>query len=382
MTARLFSKTGDLAGTEFEIEREATIGKSTGNTIVLAPGTISGQHARIYFDDNTQSYFLEDTKSRNGTRLDGMPVSGPERLGRLHVITFANAYDFIFIVPQGAGQISPQPPVGISEEPVDPRSAVSPTAAVQDLPSVPQVLNVDRASGRTMAESDIPLLAPDLQPGSAPAGPKTMAESDIPLLAPNFQRGTPPPAGPKTMAESDIPLMTPKLQGNQPASPKTMAASDIPQIPKFGNQQPPQQPAPPPARQQQARQQQPPEPGRTMAESDIPLLPQFKAPSAQPAATQTGRYILEVMKDNKQFVLSPGENIVGRSEKSKIPIEHSTVSRKHAVFTVAGSRITLKDLGSANHTFVDNQKIESEVEVTTVNKIRFGQVEVRLLSQR
>ncbi len=119
-----------------------------------------------------------------------------------------------------------------------------------------------------------------------------------------------------------------------------------------------------------------------MAESDLPLLPQFK-PGQKPvsASAASVSYLLEAVKDQKRFTLATGENVVGRSEKATITIEHSTVSRKHAIITVAGSRVTVKDLGSANHTFVDNQRIDSEVEITPTNKIRFGSVEVRLLTQ-
>ena len=360
MNARLFCRTGELAGNEFEIQNEATIGKATTNTIVLAPGTISGQHARIVYDETAQSYFLEDAKSRNGTKLDGMPVTAREKLGKLHVITFANLYDFIFQIPDSGVPIAARP-VADAEQPV------SRTAAVQDLPPVPPALNADRAApSRTVAESDIPLLAPNLQAGEQ-SSPKTMAESDIPLMTPqNLRPGQ--PGGSKTMAESDIPLMTPQnLRSGQPGASKTMAESDIPQIPKFNPQSP---------------QPQPPQQGKTMAESDLPLLPQFKpGQKMAPASQAPVSYLLEAVKDNKRFALASGENVIGRSEKAAITIEHSTVSRKHAMIIVAGSKVTVKDLGSANHTFVDNQKIDTEVEITPSNKIRFGSVEVRLLTQ-
>jgi pSer/pThr/pTyr-binding forkhead associated (FHA) protein len=98
MNARLFCKTGQLAGAEYEITSEATIGKGTENTIQLYPTIISGEHARIFFDTKKNCYFLEDLRSRNGTKLDGVRVTGKERLDRLNVITFAGKFDFVFQV--------------------------------------------------------------------------------------------------------------------------------------------------------------------------------------------------------------------------------------------------------------------------------------------
>lgn len=96
MQARLFCKTGKLAGKDFLIKKEAVIGKHPTSDCVLDDDIISGQHARIYFEETTGCFFVEDLNSRNGTRLDGSPIKHKEKLGDLHVITFAHKFDFIF----------------------------------------------------------------------------------------------------------------------------------------------------------------------------------------------------------------------------------------------------------------------------------------------
>lgn len=96
MQARLFCKFGQLAGKEFDISEYATIGTNKSNTIVLKAETISGNHARIFFDKEEKHYFLEDLDSFNGTRLDSIKVTQKEKLGALHAITFANEFKFIF----------------------------------------------------------------------------------------------------------------------------------------------------------------------------------------------------------------------------------------------------------------------------------------------
>ncbi len=94
--ARLFCKTGPLAGTSFSISGEATVGKSPGNTIQLTANIISGKHARIVFDEKRSEFFIEDLGSTNGTWVDGIKVAQKERLGALSIVSFANAFDFVF----------------------------------------------------------------------------------------------------------------------------------------------------------------------------------------------------------------------------------------------------------------------------------------------
>jgi pSer/pThr/pTyr-binding forkhead associated (FHA) protein len=98
MKARLFCTTGLFAGSNFEFTQEATIGKHQENSIVLAPPIISSRHARIYFDEKTECYFLEDLGSRNGTQVDGVRIMKKEKLEALNIVTFAQKFDFIFQV--------------------------------------------------------------------------------------------------------------------------------------------------------------------------------------------------------------------------------------------------------------------------------------------
>jgi len=98
MKARLFCTTGFFAGSNFEFTKEAMIGKSRANNIVLAPPIVSGRHARIYFDEKSRGYILEDLGSRNGTQVDGVRVKKKEKLEALSIITFAQKFDFIFQV--------------------------------------------------------------------------------------------------------------------------------------------------------------------------------------------------------------------------------------------------------------------------------------------
>lgn len=97
MRARLFCRTGELAGVDHEIEDQATIGRSPENSLQLGAAVVSQSHARIFFDRSVGAFVLEDLQSKNGTRLDGLPVEGARRLGSVHVVTFGEEHDLIFV---------------------------------------------------------------------------------------------------------------------------------------------------------------------------------------------------------------------------------------------------------------------------------------------
>ena len=117
MQAKLFCKFGQFAGKEFDISNETTIGTDDSNTIVLKAETISGNHARIFFDKEEKYYFLEDLGSSNGTRLDRIKVTQKEKLGALHAITFANEYKFIFQVITSPEKPTPEPSNAVDKSP-------------------------------------------------------------------------------------------------------------------------------------------------------------------------------------------------------------------------------------------------------------------------
>ena len=97
MAARLFCKTGDLTGSSFVIEAEALIGSSSDSEIRLEAEGIKGTHARIYLDQATGGYVVEELAGQ-GLLVDNMAVTGVFRLEQLHVITLGDGHDFVFQV--------------------------------------------------------------------------------------------------------------------------------------------------------------------------------------------------------------------------------------------------------------------------------------------
>ena len=50
------------------------IGRSDHNDIILARETVSGVHARVYFDDRIQAICIQDQDSLNGLLVDRLPT--------------------------------------------------------------------------------------------------------------------------------------------------------------------------------------------------------------------------------------------------------------------------------------------------------------------
>lgn len=126
MFARLYAKTGKMAGASYEITSEAIIGHGPECNLVIKSGVLSAKHARISLDEKKGSYFLEDFKTHNGTLLDGKPVNGRVKLERKHVVMFAGTFAFIFQVEQGEpANPLPPPPTDIPAEPEAPHRPIN-----------------------------------------------------------------------------------------------------------------------------------------------------------------------------------------------------------------------------------------------------------------
>lgn len=64
-----------ISGAEFDLTAEMRLGRDYDNDIVLPGRFASGHHARIYLQNG--QYWLEDLGSKNGTFLNGVPLTRP-----------------------------------------------------------------------------------------------------------------------------------------------------------------------------------------------------------------------------------------------------------------------------------------------------------------
>ncbi len=360
MSAVLFSKTGLLAGAKFEISNEATIGKSNSNKIVLYPEIVSSNHARIFFDDDEKSYFIEDLNSSNGTKVDGITVRNIEKLDKLHIITFAGKFDFIF---QVSGSLPKEVP-GKKTEPApvstpEPGQKEAEKTMLADFgSSLPQGLPGDLGKKKPPekpAESDMEKTLFE-QPGGLPGAlakkkpPEQPAESDMEKT--QFEQ----PGGlPGALAKKDPPTKPadPVKPAQSPEEQKTVMAdqADAP-LPNIGQ-----------------NQQSPPS-----SDEATVAMPQDKIPVAE-------KYYLVIESLGKRFLISKGTNKIGRTVESDIAIQDKSISRVHAIITLSPDGLSIEDNGSRNHTFIDSKQISSKISITTSSEIKLGDVIVKIIKE-
>lgn len=76
----------------------------------------------------------------------------------------------------------------------------------------------------------------------------------------------------------------------------------------------------------------------------------------------------------KEFVIGDRSQIIGRSPETDIRIPVSDVSRSHCQISVSGKKVMVRDLGSSNGTFVNDQKV-SEAVLKPGDRLRVGPVQ-------
>jgi pSer/pThr/pTyr-binding forkhead associated (FHA) protein len=121
---------------------------------------------------------------------------------------------------------------------------------------------------------------------------------------------------------------------------------------------------------------------KTVISDEVFLAPPVAQSQGPKPPGGSGVFVLEfrdIKGQPRSFTLRNGENTIGRSDSCEIAIEDASLSRSHAVITLREGKAFLRDLGSKNHTFIDNKKISGEVEVQSGTGIIFGLLEATLV---
>jgi len=79
-----------------------------------------------------------------------------------------------------------------------------------------------------------------------------------------------------------------------------------------------------------------------------------------------------LIRDGREYPLRDGEHIAGRDDGADLQLDSPRVSRRHARIVVAGSRVTVEDLGSKNGTFVDGARISTPTTLEAGAEVRMG----------
>lgn len=344
MSAHLFCKTGALSGSEYPIGEEATIGRGAQNDITLPPDAVSGQHARIFFDDDEDCYVLEDLDSSNGTQLDDTEVIDPVPLKDLHVITFAQELDFIFL-------------------------AASETAIASSAEGAKTQLGAAPESPSTLPGEDTPE-GERTRIGQGPGAPPDLSDEE-----------STPEVGEEDTTEED----RTRFGGAPPEVPDLSDEDDSEdERTRIGGMGEPPSELPP----EEPNGDESDEEGHTQRGPDAPALPDLPEdePSSRkdPADEASPQYALQVTLEGAPqgtHSLPEGEVLIGRSSDCDIQIEDPGVSRRHARLIVKPGEVVVEDVGSKNFTFVNEARLTGPTPLSPGAEIQFG-LQAKAILQR
>jgi pSer/pThr/pTyr-binding forkhead associated (FHA) protein len=75
----------------------------------------------------------------------------------------------------------------------------------------------------------------------------------------------------------------------------------------------------------------------------------------------------------REFPIGPGTTTIGRKEDCELRIPLAEISRKHATVIVGEDKVTVRDAGSANGTYVNNRRV-SEQDLSAGDHVVVGPV--------
>lgn len=78
-----------------------------------------------------------------------------------------------------------------------------------------------------------------------------------------------------------------------------------------------------------------------------------------------------------EILLTPGRNRLGREGENEFLVPHPSVSRHHCEVWLTDEAVLVRDLGSRNGTFVNDERVE-EAQIFTGQTLRVGDVEMVL----
>jgi pSer/pThr/pTyr-binding forkhead associated (FHA) protein len=90
------------------------------------------------------------------------------------------------------------------------------------------------------------------------------------------------------------------------------------------------------------------------------MTPRLIEPGASPGQT-------------REVLIGKDEFLIGRGADCDLRLRASAVSRHHCLIRVRGDEVTLTDLGSANGTFLNGQRVRSQATLKAGDELRVGE---------
>jgi two-component system, cell cycle response regulator len=94
--------------------------------------------------------------------------------------------------------------------------------------------------------------------------------------------------------------------------------------------------------------------------------------SDRPLSLDAALVVIYGLDLGRKFDLKRNEIIIGRSSKADICVDQEAVSRNHAQITNTKKGVRIKDLGSTNGTFINDEAVEGEREMRNGDLVKIG----------
>ncbi|PKB66488.1 MAG: hypothetical protein BZY81_07035 [SAR202 cluster bacterium Io17-Chloro-G4] len=312
-----------------------TVGRSPDNDIVIDDPTVSRRHARITFDGN--QFNIEDLNSSSGTRVNGKSVTRGEGIAGANIKLGNTEICF----NRKAGYREKFPPIGVGDSGetrviAEPADGVA-WLAVSGGPGIGQTHRLISGNNTIGRESGNDVSQNDSYMSSRHALLK-IVDSHAYVYDLGSTGGTKingkEIGGRQIEPNSVISVGETELHLLQVDNPKQFANATMS--------------------------------GNTMAER---------------RGEQVGVLLVKSRADaGKSFMLTQGDNIIGRGSGCSIGLSDDSVSRQHAVIRYQGGKMVLFDIGSRGGTKLNGQAIGGHL-VRPGDVISMGRSEFTMMAQ-
>ena len=94
-----------------------------------------------------------------------------------------------------------------------------------------------------------------------------------------------------------------------------------------------------------------------------------------PANAVTLSFLVGSQQEHR--TLDEGVHRIGRADTNDIVVPAASISREHAELTIEAQGITIRDLGSANGTWVNERRVDENVSISPGDTLRLAEVSIR-----
>jgi pSer/pThr/pTyr-binding forkhead associated (FHA) protein len=88
--------------------------------------------------------------------------------------------------------------------------------------------------------------------------------------------------------------------------------------------------------------------------------------------------VLAGAKQGLEIPLKKDKFLIGRAKECALRAGSEAISRRHCAIVRAADQVTVRDLGSRNGTFVNDERIDKEVPLTVGDELRVGPLKFRI----